>query len=82
MYKELDEISKTVGRSGPASLLGGTLKQWSRVTFRSVRKQIKDLERQLLFLRMGSANDASITEIHGGEHKLRELFVREEIIAE
>jgi hypothetical protein len=31
---------------------------------------------------MGSANDASITEIHGSEQKLRELFVREEIIAE
>jgi hypothetical protein len=44
--------SKIEGRSGPTSLLGGTLKQWSRIAFRSVRKQIKDLERWLLFLRM------------------------------
>jgi hypothetical protein len=50
-------------------------------TFGSVRKKIKKMERQLLFLRMGPVTDASLAEMRALERNICELFEREEIMA-
>ncbi|KAM0853806.1 hypothetical protein ACQ4PT_050835 [Festuca glaucescens] len=89
-YKELMEQSWAKGASPSVSLQGTwnnlhsvavSLRQWSRDTFSSVRKQIKKMERQLLYLRTGPFSTASLTETREIERKLCELFEREEIIA-
>jgi hypothetical protein len=89
-YKDLMEQTWTKGSGTSASLqatcnklrsVAVSLRQWSRDTFGSVQKQIKKLERQLLYLRTGPCNAASLTETRDIERKLCELFKREEIIA-
>jgi hypothetical protein len=89
-YKEVLETAWSASREGVPSLrstwstlnrMGPVLKDWSRATFGSVRKQIRRYEQQLSFLRGQPVSDASLKEERDIEHKLGELFVCEEIMA-
>jgi ribonuclease HI len=60
--------------------VAGSLRNWSRDTFGSVKKEIKKLERELKSLRLAPWHNES-SEIKGIEVKLCELFEREEVMA-
>jgi hypothetical protein len=89
-YKDVMQSTWAASKLGPPSLQGtwaslhyvaGSLKKWSQETFGSIRRKIKGLERQLLFLRVGPVCDASIKEAREIELKLCEMFEVEETMA-
>jgi hypothetical protein len=89
-YKEVLETAWAAGRVGPPSLratwdnlnrMATMLKDWSRATFGSVRKQIRKLEHTLFYLRGQPVTEANIQEERDVERKLCDLFECEEIMA-
>lgn len=57
------------------------LKDWSRTTFGSVRKQIRHLEQQLFYLRGQPLSDATVKGERDTERRLCDLFECEEVMA-
>jgi hypothetical protein len=90
-YWEFLERAWTEGRDGSPLLLqstwsnlnrvAGSLKQWSRESFGSIRSNIRKLERRLKCLRSTPLSEAAIIEERSLEKQLCELFEREEIMA-
>jgi hypothetical protein len=89
-YREVLEKAWTEGSDGTRSLkstwanLGRTaasLKDWSRATFGSIRKKIRQLEGKIRDIREQVLTEESMKEEKGLEHELCELFEREEIMA-
>ena len=89
-YMETVEKSWAAGSVGPSSLqttwdklsnLAGTLFQWSRDSFGSPRKEIRELEKRLTRLRINSTTMTYSQEERDIERRLCELFEREEIMA-
>jgi hypothetical protein len=58
-----------------------SLKEWSRVSFGSVQREIHKLERSLCFLRNRPISDIVIVEEKAVERQLCELFEREQVMA-
>ncbi|KAM0853650.1 hypothetical protein ACQ4PT_050943 [Festuca glaucescens] len=61
--------------------MAGSLKDWSCISFGSVRRQIKKLEGKLRELRNSGINASVIAEEREVERQLCELFEREEVMA-
>lgn len=61
--------------------VSGALKEWSKMAFGSVRRQIKKTEARLKQLRLSPVNEAVLKEESELEGQLCELFEREEIMA-
>lgn len=89
-YREVTEKAWAAGSDGSKSLrsvcknlqdLAGTLRDWSKISFGSVRKEIQKLERKLKTLRNSMVDDNVLSEERMVEQKLCELFEREEIMA-
>jgi hypothetical protein len=89
-YVDTMEAAWLAGREGSLSLrstwnnlgrLAITLKDWSRMTFGSVRNQIRRLEQKLFYLRCQPVNDEVLKEECEVELKLCDLFECEEIMA-
>ncbi|KAM0925635.1 hypothetical protein ACQ4PT_004066 [Festuca glaucescens] len=88
-YREVLEKAWAACGDGPPSLhstwatlqsLAGSLRNWSRDSFGSVRKRIQKLERKLKSMRL-SEQAASAADIRLVEKDLCEMFEREEIMA-
>jgi hypothetical protein len=58
-----------------------SLKDWSKATFGSVRKQIRKLEGRLKYIRGAQLSDSMQADERAVERELCELFEREEIMA-
>jgi hypothetical protein len=89
-YKEVLEKAWSDGSCGVRSLhdtwsnlgrVAGSLRDWSRATFGSVRKNIRKLEGRLRYIRGQPFSDLSLKEEREVERELCELFEREEIMA-
>jgi hypothetical protein len=89
-YKEVLEKAWSEGNNGQRPLhatwsnlnrVAGSLKDWSRATFGSVRKEIRKLEGRLRYIRGQILSDATVEEEREVERQLCELFEREEIMA-
>jgi hypothetical protein len=89
-YKEFLEKSWEEGRLGAASLqstwsnlsrAASSLKDWSWITFGSVRKKIRQLEGKLRDIRERELTMQNAVEEKEAERELCELFEREEIMA-
>jgi hypothetical protein len=61
--------------------LAGKLKDWSKVSFGSVRREINKMERALSNLRRSAVSHSNLAEEKRVECQLCELFEREEIMA-
>jgi hypothetical protein len=61
--------------------MAASLRDWSKVSFGSIRKEIQRLERKLKTLRSSGLEESVIQEERMVERQLCELFEREEIMA-
>ncbi|KAM0872963.1 hypothetical protein ACQ4PT_038412 [Festuca glaucescens] len=89
-YVGVVEAAWNPDRAGPNAMqatwdnlnqMAGSLKDWSRASFGSVRREIGRLERALCNLRNAPVSDAGIAEEKVVERQLCEMFEREEIMA-
>lgn len=89
-YREVVESAWARGSDGSQSLQGtwrnmqqmaASLRDWSKVSFGSIRKEIQRLERKLKTLRSSGLEERVIQEERMAERQLCELFEREEIMA-
>lgn len=89
-YLERVEKSWADGSAGPRNLkttwtklseMAKSLSEWSKNSFGSPRKEINKLEKRLLRLRIDGATRSYSQEESDIEHRLCELFEREEIMA-
>jgi hypothetical protein len=89
-YKETLEAAWNASKGEAMSLsstlasinwMAPMLRDWSRATFGSVRKQIRKLEKQLFFLWGQSVTEVNVKEEREVERKLCDLFECKEIMA-
>jgi hypothetical protein len=89
-YCQTMEQAWSAAEEGPGSLhstwarlhsVADSLQEWSRVSFGSVRGEIKKLERQLKNIRLSPWHPDMSTAARKLERRLCELFEREEIMA-
>jgi hypothetical protein len=89
-YVGVVETAWNPDRAGPNAMqatwdnlhqMVSSLKDWSRTSFGSVRREIGRLERALRNLWNAPVSDAGIAEEKAMERQLCELFEREEIMA-
>ncbi|KAM0927732.1 hypothetical protein ACQ4PT_002684 [Festuca glaucescens] len=89
-YKGVVEEAWSSGSEGGVSLqvtwsnlnrLATSLRDWSKASFGSVRKEILRLEKKLKYLRSCTVSEEVICDERATEKELCELFEREEIMA-